>query len=916
MNLHSDIQHLLARFEARRRTLLLVRGGLAGGAALVIAGSLWALTDNALFVEDSTRNLAALAIYGATAATIWLRAGRLIREPRSPEKTAARVEQTLPELGGTLLSAVELSRPSERDSDSQQFRILAQERAATLAVKINTHQALPWRLIRRDAQVALCTATLLAVFCAIDYPHFGLRFLRGLLPFAEIEVPSNTRITILNPSPNEGVVPGNEPLTIIAEIQSPKLQPAELRAVTKSGIATRLPMRKNADGAFQVELPVGMEKLSYRVRSGDGLTRSFELEPQARPTVATFSRLYHPPAYSGLPESKVESTEGSITALEGSEVELVLHSEQTLCAGSLLIFDGQQTHTVRLDPDREDARLLRTRLPLTRSGSYRVHLTSATSQLGSAKGPQYEIRVVPDAPPTITIVTPTQDLLLPLGEKVKFQGTAEDDLGLSAIVQEVQVNRGPWQQISLAPPAGKQTDILQNLDPLEHGLVPGDTLNVRFVVIDSKGQRAESRAVQILIAQPGALPATDASLTLQRNVRKRVAEATRQAELAAKSLSEARIEAAAKSPNMLKKTQSLLRGRQALEAAQENAAAARDTVLEQLKTSDSPEAQADLELQASTLSRAELGLLNPARQALERMETTAKTGAPEAHQPSETTTIREAAENAAKAAALARAVRDAASARLDAMEAESLAQAARALTQEQAVLKEATAAQKTDPAQPESIAGPQDAELRRQQVNQAAAAALQKELKALAERSRTAAAPLHAAGNALKEGLEAMERASRATPPATATPETMAEAARRTTEAGDALTKGLVQTARSLEALKTPLQEALGKSMETLQRDAKPPVGTPLFTPDAPHANTADRPSPSSGAPSVGLPSNSNHLPTRPADQDANWGNLPSQLARDLMEGKRDTAPSEYKSMVDAYFKAVAEKARAGSSRP
>lgn len=49
---------------------------------------------------------------------------------------------------------------------------------------------------------------------------------------------------------------------------------------------------------------------------------------------------------------------------------------------------------------------------------------------------------------------------------------------------------------------------------------------------------------------------------------------------------------------------------------------------------------------------------------------------------------------------------------------------------------------------------------------------------------------------------------------------------------------------------------------------------------------------------------------------DSNWGNLPQRLANDLMTGKREKAPSEYRTAVDAYFQAVAEKARGAKARP
>jgi hypothetical protein len=47
-----------------------------------------------------------------------------------------------------------------------------------------------------------------------------------------------------------------------------------------------------------------------------------------------------------------------------------------------------------------------------------------------------------------------------------------------------------------------------------------------------------------------------------------------------------------------------------------------------------------------------------------------------------------------------------------------------------------------------------------------------------------------------------------------------------------------------------------------------------------------------------------------------NWGRLPRRVANDLMDGKREQAPHDYKAAVDAYFRAIAEKAQSTTQRP
>ncbi len=40
------------------------------------------------------------------------------------------------------------------------------------------------------------------------------------------------------------------------------------------------------------------------------------------------------------------------------------------------------------------------------------------------------------------------------------------------------------------------------------------------------------------------------------------------------------------------------------------------------------------------------------------------------------------------------------------------------------------------------------------------------------------------------------------------------------------------------------------------------------------------------------------------------WGKLPSQMAKDLMEGSQENISGEYRQQVQTYFRAIAELAR------
>ena len=145
----------------------------------------------------------------------------------------------------------------------------------------------------------------------------------------------------------------------------------------------------------------------YQVRAGYSVTRRFQLQPRPRPRVASYTRTYHYPEYTGLPDRTVTSSEGSVSALEGTLVEFALEPDQAVAAGSLAMTLGQATRELALDGGEGSQGLLRTRFELTEGGAYTVRLLSATTGLKSAGGPQNGIQVELDAPPNLVLEIPS-----------------------------------------------------------------------------------------------------------------------------------------------------------------------------------------------------------------------------------------------------------------------------------------------------------------------------------------------------------------------------------------------------------------------------------------------------------------------------------------------------------------------------
>ena len=105
--------------------------------------------------------------------------------------------------------------------------------------------------------------------------------------------------------------------------------------------------------------------------------------------------------------------------------------------------------------------------------------------------------------------------------------------------------------------------------------------------------------------------------------------------------------------------------------------------------------------------------------------------------------------------------------------------------------------------------------------------------------------------------------------------------------------------ARALEAARQAQQQAMRQGRGEEQGNGQPAAGS----------GTAEAGS-AGGATRAGGSGMFAALPELGELRDSNWAKLPPKLAQDLREAQANGVSGDYRSLVDAYFKAVAEKAR------
>ena len=491
----------LQAFSQRRRRLILFRGALAAVATLLATMMLVAFIDWLFVLPDGVRWGLSAAAYLTILAVEWRSCLRLLVYTPSPKRLARLVEHAAPDLREDLLSAVELGDESgDTVYDSDQFRALLQASVASRMEAIDMDRLLPVQLIRRSIALLAGIAAVCLLAFALTGFQFGTLMIRALLPMANLARVSKVQVHILEPNPAEDRIPQGDTVPLVIEITGQRANKAFLETFTAQGGRELLQMHPVGADRFSATIQVGREDVLYRVRAGDAITRKLRLEAVARPAVVAFTKTYTFPAYSRLGTKQVTEENGDLAGLEGTLVELRLKTNQKVSRGELRVEQGKKSYII---PLTEQDGMLAGKLPLDASGVYRVHLIGAGSGFENKFSPEFELRAEPDLMPVVELELPKQDLILPSNEIVEVEGEASDDLALARVSQLVKINDGKWKETPLLQDPGAKAKIQRRWDLFEQGAKPGDLVTMKLTATDLKGNRAESRPVQVTITAGG-----------------------------------------------------------------------------------------------------------------------------------------------------------------------------------------------------------------------------------------------------------------------------------------------------------------------------------------------------------------------------------------------------------------------------
>ena len=628
MKTQHDIVGLIHGVQARRRRLQLWSGIAAAlavfGAALLIATAL----EWRFFLLDEVRWGLGSVIWGAAVCAGWGAGWGSLMRPLDERGLAAMIDRVAPELQGDLLAAWELEYgEASADSGSSvaaMLRMRVRDAVSEAVGTVDIGRLLPMALVRRNLVWGSVAVAVLCGMSAGLQDAFVIRALRVGLPFLNLERLSSVRIRVVEPGDSVRAVPKRSQFDLTVAVDGVI---DEAPVVQLEG-ASPVVMQSLGGGRFRAHLLTGDADVAFRVRAGDGMTKKTVLWVRDRPVIQKFVKNYQLPAYLDSAVVRSESDQGTLEAVQGTVARVEGTFSEAVSAATVVFIaeDGPKAGVEQVVVSESVAATGKLSFPLEMafSGRYMVRSISAEWGIPSDPSGSYEVRVVADNPPAVSLEIPETDLTLPAGAEIRVTGSAEEDYRLKRFVQQTKQDAGRWMETDLGSGDGKrvQTDRRWNL-PAQ---VPpgGSTLLVRLMAEDAKGLKGESRTVKVHLLPVGVVPSESATLSAQRKVQKAVEAFDRAAKQVSETSAGLRHMMEQRAPDPAKRDQALESLAKRVEQAKNAAAEVAEAVEAGLKQPVTKSGSEDIAMVAEAVNRAIAEGTKPLEETLARMASAIK----------------------------------------------------------------------------------------------------------------------------------------------------------------------------------------------------------------------------------------------------------------------------------------------------
>jgi hypothetical protein len=474
---------------------------------------------------------------GVTGGLIYLVSRRLLRNQRSLEATARRVEAEYPDLGSNLINVVQLATDTKNENRAFCEAAINQgaARVGYIPFDAAAQKQSRWRRFLycmqtprdlAESSIILCVLIGLAVLCQWLIPSWGSaanRLLKSPWGF----VPSVGRVKI-EVKPGDFTVLEGSNLEITGLIENPDGTPYKATLfVTREGEnEAGFPMvpgqddkrdasekKEGTKDRFTFTIPSITRPLQYRLEIGDSQTPIYKVQLRDRPTIERIEVTYRYPSYLGRKEDTHAQRNGDLEAPQYTRASVKIHLSIPIDKG-LLQFPGGG-HPGRVESS--GTVLAVDDILLEKDTTYTIQLYTDSSHRSPANtGPRVNrVRVLPDEPPKVKLVKPAAQSSATPGSSVPVAIRASDDHGLGRLQLEMKVQQtepeaaqseqGGDEKPAPAEAAAEKITVLQQWHNFEGNVTsaerdfpleltpevarPGQTVFIRAVATDKRQLR-------------------------------------------------------------------------------------------------------------------------------------------------------------------------------------------------------------------------------------------------------------------------------------------------------------------------------------------------------------------------------------------------------------------------------------------
>ncbi len=458
----------LARLRVRARALAALDGLVRLAASMVVCGAAQFVLDFSLRMAVDQRATINVII---TLIWLWIIHRWIIRPVAAPlpdAALAAAVDRAHPHLQDRLATAVQFAAGG-RDVPGSNSPALVRaviDDACQAARQTRFADVLNVRRARGSAATLGVLVAASALAWSVQPGLMNTWFQRNWL-VRELPWPQRTYLSPIG-FDAAGVrrAPRGEELRLEATIEGDAPNAVVLRWWTPSGRAGREVMTVIGNRRAEATLAALTEPLSFQISGGDERTRDFAVVPVDRPRVERSVATIRPPDYTRIGETTIEQ-QAVLEVLAGSIVRIDAEFNKPVHTASLT--DDAE---VELPIERPSADRVRVQLPDPQPGVYMLRMTDFDG-LSESQPFRYTLRVLPDAPPTLSLDTPGAGEAITPQAQLPISVSADDAYGIASLRMRVQRRDDP------------------PFEPVLNGFTPGDRQHRLSTTLDVQTQRVE-----------------------------------------------------------------------------------------------------------------------------------------------------------------------------------------------------------------------------------------------------------------------------------------------------------------------------------------------------------------------------------------------------------------------------------------